>query len=129
MSLSSEDNDKAFEEITQTLINDETFTRNVSSLDQKFSPRRSLAITIIFAASGLFVTTLSLGNLTGIGQIIGGVLGFVLMVVGGFLFCPDPKFLVGTNNAPTKTKSAYMKNLEEKWDKRREENRREEGRA
>lgn len=109
---------------------DPRFAQNISqshsSAGITFSPKH-LVTGILLMVAGLAVALAAIFFLTGLVAVLGGVVGFAIMVGGayyGFAMAGshsdrDAKPRVKTSGAAAKKSSGFMSRVEDRWDKRR----------
>lgn len=119
MAQMNSDEDRIFEEITRDLAEDPAFSR--SPINGTMVTRRRIT-AVVGVAIGVLGILAALTFLDGVFQILGGIVGFLVMVVAGMRWPTqaDAMDMPAGKATVSKQKSAYMAKLEAQWDERRQ---------
>lgn len=111
-----------FAEIRKEFENDSEFNKNTAKVTN--SSRRRFVLGIIAIVIGVCAVIFSISALDGFAQILGGIIGFGIMVFGGFYgFNSNSTTTVKQDGTlvltERKSESPFMNRLAEEWEERR----------
>lgn len=123
----SEHEQRAWEQMTESLAEDPKFASAVRASDPRVRARRRLFLSVLVILAGLALVVYGTVN----GPLPLGIAGFVVML-GGAAFAmqsqrksknPTLQVVDGTASRPTRRRSSLIDRLEERWRRRPEGNR------